>query len=104
MAPETKKWRTRRECLLRTIVLSGARGYDHGKVSKDDIRALTPDEFESVQRAVQKIVVSSPNDPIPSGGLDGSMWFLTVNSFPNKSMSVWTPGGSPPLERHADTL
>jgi hypothetical protein len=76
---------------LRTIVYDGLGGYDKGKVQSDSRRALSATEATSVRSALAAVEASSPSDPIPSGGHDGSMWSYSGGGLWPKKMKIWSP-------------
>jgi hypothetical protein len=75
---------------LRTIIRSGAGGYDAGPVASDESRKLIPAEVAAVRSSLQAVLASTPKPP---GGMlaDGSTWSLRVRPFPIKTIAVRSP-------------
>lgn len=75
---------------LRTIIRSGAGGYDHGPVASDESRKLTPEEAVAVRKSLKAVLASKPKPP---GGmlLDGSDWSLRAWPFPINTIDVRSP-------------
>lgn len=76
--------------------LSGAGGYDPGKVAKTIDRPLTPTEVERLQTVLTRSrVFEVPPDPC-GGGCDGAQWiFEAVEKDQYRFASLWTPQGDP---------
>lgn len=79
---------------LRTIIRDGQGGYDKGQIQSDTRRALTPDEASSVRSALTTVNGSSPIEPNPSDGRDGSMWYYRGDGFWPMKLEVWSPNYS----------
>jgi hypothetical protein len=74
---------------LRTIIHSGAGGYDRGAVVRDDKRKLTSEEAKSLRSALSSALASSPK---PARLFDGSTWSLRAGFFGARQMEVRSPG------------
>lgn len=76
---------------LRVLVYDGLGGYDKGKVQSDTRHVLSATEAASVRSALAAVEASTPSDPIPSGGRDGSMWEYSGSGFWPTKMKIWSP-------------
>ena len=79
------------DVVLRTIVYAGLGGYEKGKVLSDRRRTLTAEEIARVRAALAAVAGSSPSDPMPAGGRDGSIWQFKEGRSWTRTIKIWTP-------------
>ena len=85
-------WSRDRQPVLTTVELTGAGGYDPGKVKRTTTRNLNPVEIEALHAAIDAAHLGSVAPRACDFGFDGSEWiFETVNKSGYRAVIRWTP-------------
>jgi hypothetical protein len=91
---------------LRTIRLSGAGGYDPGKIEHEDSFALTADQWDRFLKLVSESSFwDTPSAEKDLGGLDGSQWILEGQAAGRYHLvDRWTPSSEGEKRRHLESF
>lgn len=90
---------------LRVVQLTGAGGYDPGKIEHDESIALTPAQWDKLLKLLHKASFwDTPATENYPGGFDGSQWILEGQSAGKYHVvDRWTPSADA-NQRHLDNF
>jgi len=98
-------WKNSAGITLRVVRLSGAGGYNPGRIERDESLALTAEQWDAFSKLLEKSSFwDSPTAEKDLGGLDGSKWILEGQAAGKYHVvDRWTPS-SDGDKRHLESF